>query len=102
MDSERHKEATGVANDLILENARRIAGLKAMKIRIPLVPGFNDSAENIRATARFAKSELGSVEIVLLPFNRLAGSKYTRLERKYISKVGHGKILVKRYMNLTS
>jgi len=88
MDSAKHQEATGVPNDLILENAKRIAAYKAMKVRVPLVPGFNDSSENIRATAQFAKSELGSEDIDLLPYNKLAESKYTRLEMDYIRLEG--------------
>jgi len=95
VDPVKHREAMGVSNKLILENARRIAGHKAVRIRVPLVPGFNDSVEDIRAIVKFARSELGAVDIDLLPYNNLAGSKYARLERDYVHLEGKGEEDVK-------
>jgi pyruvate formate lyase activating enzyme len=85
MDSLRSVELVGVPNELILENARKIAaeGL-ALQIRTPIIPGLNDSEANIRATAEFCL-ELGSaVKIVqILPYHRLGTAKYERLQKKY-------------------
>jgi pyruvate formate lyase activating enzyme len=85
MDSARHKEFTGVGNELILDNIRWLAtsGWNGkILLRMPVIPGFNDSAENALATAEFMKS-VGMHEINLLPFHRLGASKYTQLGIKY-------------------
>jgi pyruvate formate lyase activating enzyme len=82
MDPDLHKAGTGVSNDLILENARRIRhDLRVpMRIRVPVVPGVNDSEENIKATARFVAEELGvSTPIHLIPYHRLGSAKYDLL-----------------------
>lgn len=78
MDSEAHKRLTGVPNEQILENIRYIhceLGVPAM-ISLPTIPGYNDSDENIAATARFVAEELGAdVKMRLLPYHRLGESK---------------------------
>lgn len=83
MDSEKHKEGTGVANKLILENAKKLVeAKKQIQFRTPLIPGFNDSRENIEATARFIREELGlsPVEhLELLAYNNLGEEKYLRM-----------------------
>lgn len=76
-----HREATGEDNRIILENAKRVAQCKPTKIRVPIIPGFNDSAEQIGAISHFVKAELGSVEIELLPYNKMGEIKYERLDR---------------------
>ncbi len=85
MNSDMHRTLTGVPNELILENARRLAGSGAsFQIRIPIIPGRNDSEENLRASAAFC-AELGSaVKVVqILPYHRLGMAKYERLQKKY-------------------
>lgn len=81
IDSRKHYDATGKPNDAILENAKRIAKYKAMRVRVPVIPGFNDSTDEIRAIAHFTKVELGSVDIDLLPYNKMGEIKYERLDR---------------------
>ncbi len=84
MDSAKHKEYTKAPNERILENAARLArsGVELI-IRTPVIPTFNDSPEDIRAIARFARS-LGSVkEYHLLPYHRLGTDKYSGLGRSY-------------------
>jgi len=84
MDPVEHKKHTGVSNDLILDNAKRIYHELSipMLARVPVVPGYNDSVENIEATARFIASELGtSVKVHLLPYHKLGEVKYERLEK---------------------
>jgi pyruvate formate lyase activating enzyme len=81
MDSEKHKAATGVPNELILDNARTIAALGGkLQIRVPVIPLFNDDEENIRATAAFCR-ELGSAVTVvqLLPYHSMGAMKYLRI-----------------------
>ena len=83
MDPAKHKEFTGVDNRLILENARMIAAMgKPMIIRAPLIPGHNDSTENIKALAEFMLG-LGLKRIDLLPYHSLGKIKYQRLGMEY-------------------
>ena len=87
MDPIKHKEYTGADNTVILENARRVAnsGVELI-IRTPIIPGVNDTAEEVRAISRFAKS-LGTVrEHHLLPYHRLGQDKYAGLGRSYAFK----------------
>jgi len=81
LDASMHREAAGQDNLLILENARKISKLKPMRIRVPLIPGFNDSPEAVSRIAAFAKSELGSRDIDLLAYNRMGEVKYDFLEK---------------------
>ena len=82
MDSAVHKKGTGVGNETILENARKVAQRVTTWIRIPLIPGFNDSESNLTRVARFA-SEIGAKKISLLPYHNLGSSKYPKLGRTY-------------------
>ncbi|HBB15833.1 MAG TPA: glycyl-radical enzyme activating protein [Syntrophus sp. (in: bacteria)] len=84
LDASMHREAAGHDNLLILENARKISKLKPMRIRVPLVPGFNDSPEAVSAIAAFVKSELGSRDIDLLAYNRMGEVKYDFLEKSCV------------------
>lgn len=84
MDPVAHRQWTGASNELILENARRLRHELSvpMRARVPVVPGFNDSVDNLRATARFVATELGeSVVVHLLPYHRLGEAKCDRLGR---------------------
>ena len=82
IDDKRHREFTGVSNLIILENLKRLAeGESRIVVRIPLIPGVNDSDENIRQTADFV-ARLGTVkDISLLPYHDIAEQKYERLQR---------------------
>ena len=84
MDSIKHKEYTALGNERILENARKIAesGVELI-IRTPVIPGFNDTPEEIRAISHFAKTLPGVREHHLLPYHRLGQDKYAGLGRKY-------------------
>ncbi len=85
MDSAKHKAFTGAPNERILENARKIAESGACKliIRVPVVPTFNDSVEEIKAIARFADTLPGVEKLHLLPYHRLGQDKYAGLGREY-------------------
>lgn len=84
MDEGRHIEWTGTSNRIILENIRRAARHNQVILRIPVVPGFNDSVENIRKSAHFA-SELGNniLRMELLPYHLFGIHHYDELEREY-------------------
>ena len=84
VNSLKHEEYTGMRNELILANAKKIADSGAhLIIRVPTIPGFNDTEEEIRAIAKFARSLRGVNEIHLLPYHRLGYDKYTGLDRDY-------------------
>jgi pyruvate formate lyase activating enzyme len=83
-DPALHKQYIGQDNTLILENAKRIAKeARRLIIRTPVVPGFNDTEDEIRAIARFAKSLDGVREMHLLPYHRIGSDKYAGLGRHY-------------------
>lgn len=83
MDPTEHDRYTGVSNEMMLENAKRIHRLAIpMLARVPVIPGYNDAAENLVATARFIATELGdSTTVHLLPYHRLGETKYERMEQ---------------------
>jgi pyruvate formate lyase activating enzyme len=82
MDSNQHKIATGVPNEMIIENAKKIAQAGAsLQIRIPIIPHFNDSEENIRKTGEFCESLGQAVRLIqLLPYHNLGVMKYQRID----------------------
>ena len=85
MDPERHQAYTGVRNEKILENLKRINDNLPCEIwvRIPLIPGYNDDKENLTATADFVKESVPRcTQIHLLPFHRLGEGKYEQLEKE--------------------
>lgn len=78
MDQEMHRQGTGMDNALILKNARIMASMRSVRISLPLIPGYNDSEENLLATAEFALS-LGVESIDINPLHKLGADKYTYL-----------------------
>ncbi|MBQ8164917.1 MAG: glycyl-radical enzyme activating protein [Clostridia bacterium] len=85
MDSQKHQEFTTQPNGLILENARKIAErAKELIIRVPVIPTFNNTPEEIRAISEFAASLPNVKELHLLPYHRLGQDKYEGLGRKYL------------------
>jgi len=84
MDPERHRRATGVGNELILENARRLASkLLPIIVRVPVIPGFTDDEENIEAIGEFVSDFPNLDHVELLPYHRFAEAKYHRLGLEY-------------------
>ena len=82
---DKHREFTRKSNELMLENARKIAasGKTRLVIRVPVIPTFNDTPEEIAAIAQFADKLPGVDKIHLLPYHRLGQDKYGGLGRKY-------------------
>ena len=83
MDAAIHKKYTAVSNELILDNAKRIRAELNLPVlaRLPIIPGCNDSLENLESAARFIAHELGNeVKVHLLPYHRLGETKYERME----------------------
>jgi len=86
MDPKHHAAATGVSNDIVLENARRLAARGVpMWIRTPVIPGYTDDHSNIVAIARFISEALPTVQRWdLLAYTNLGRPKYHRLDRAYV------------------
>lgn len=86
INPDKHKEFTGKSNELMLENARRIAASDKTRlvIRVPVIPTFNDTPEEIAAIAQFADKLPGVEKIHLLPYHRLGQDKYDGLGREYL------------------
>jgi pyruvate formate lyase activating enzyme len=85
MDPERHRECTGVELERVLANAEWLAEQsKPVWVRTPVIPGYTDSEENIRAIARFIRERMPNVERYdLLAFNNTCEGKYERLDRSF-------------------
>ncbi len=86
MDPEFHKQWVGPDNSLILANLRRIDQTiypLEIIVRIPLIPGVNDSNSNLSATAKFCNSLKIIKEIELLPYHRLGMETYRNLGIAY-------------------
>lgn len=84
MDSPVHKKLTGVRNELILANLENLSQLnKPIIVRVPLIPGYNDSLKNIESTIDFVKRLDNIQRLEVLPYHRLGQAKYESLDRKY-------------------
>ena len=83
MDDKIHREVTGVSNVQILDNLSELAKIHDnIVIRIPVIPGINDSEENVAQTASYI-SALGIKCLELLPYHNLGECKYGQLGREY-------------------
>ena len=81
---ETHIAGTGASNRLILDNLRRLLKTRAdsIVIRVPVVPGFNDSEEEIGKIAAFFRAHGRPSKIELLPYHRLGENKNAALGRE--------------------
>lgn len=83
MDSAIHRTFTGVDNELILANVRRMAEISApVTIRVPLIPGFNADPASLSAIAEFVRG-LGLKRLDVLPYHTLGRAKYEALGQDY-------------------
>ena len=84
MNSARHREVTGVPNEMILENLRKLAerGHKIL-VRIPLIPGINDDQENLVESGKFLASLPKLEGVELMAYHNIAQAKYEALSREY-------------------
>jgi glycyl-radical enzyme activating protein len=81
LNADAHKQGTGVSSNIILENLHILLQMgAAVIIRIPVIPGFNDSLEHMSAVADFI-SKLRPVEgVEIMPFHRMGEAKYESLD----------------------
>jgi pyruvate formate lyase activating enzyme len=84
MDPAKHKEYTGLSNQLILSNLRNLDKLGIpIEIRMPMIPGLNDSEANLSAASQFLTEMKNIQRVKLLPYHRLGEGKYERLDMEY-------------------
>ncbi|MEL7566046.1 MAG: glycyl-radical enzyme activating protein [Dehalobacterium sp.] len=89
MDRELHRQWVGTDNSLILANIRKADQSSYpldIMVRIPMIPGANDSDENLSQTAQFCKSLKKLKEIELLSYHRLGMETYKNLGLDYSLK----------------
>lgn len=78
MDADTHKDGTGICNSTILANLRKIPKHIKRWLRIPVIPGYNDTPENLDRIVSLSR-ETAAEKISLLPFNRYGDGKYKNL-----------------------
>jgi len=86
LDSSIHQQLTSAGNERILDNLARVDGTGhdlSLVVRMPLVPGCNDTADNIRALGNLCSKLKHLQEIQLLPYHRLGIETYRRLSAPY-------------------
>jgi len=83
MDSGRHKKYTGISNEIIIENLKKLSSVhRNIFIRFPVIPGINDDSQNIKEMGEFLSS-LKIAQVNLLPYHYIGIDKYRRLGRIY-------------------
>ncbi len=83
-DSDIHKKYTGADNYLILENLRFLCQYETdFIVRIPLIPGVNDTKENMGKTAQLIRDAENLLKVELLPYHKTAGAKYKMVGKVY-------------------
>lgn len=84
MDDGEHRKYTGQSHALILNNLTSLAAVHPnIIVRVPIIPGINDSSENLIAIAEFVSGIDSVREIHLLPYHKTGIDKYARLNRRY-------------------
>lgn len=86
-DEAKHKQYTGVSNRRILDNiynaGTQTDGKYKMIIRTPLIPGLNDSEEELENIAKFLKDLPRVHHLQLLPYHKLGTDTYRKLGIPY-------------------
>ena len=85
INAEKHKDFTGVSNELILANFVRLRAEFPdlhILVRIPLIPGLNDTEDEIAGILDFIQ-DMPNTTYELLPYHRMGQSKYEFLGRDY-------------------
>ncbi|MDO4733678.1 MAG: glycyl-radical enzyme activating protein [Lachnospiraceae bacterium] len=84
MDTEKHIRDTGVSNDLILSNLKKLDELNVPTIiRMPLIPGHNDSDEEIEKAAEFLSTLKNLDRVDLMNYHTFGVVKYAQIGKKY-------------------
>ena len=84
IDDDKHKEFTGVSNQLILENMEKLVayGKIPFRLRIPIIPDYNTSPKDLEDVVLFAKG-LGIRSVDLVSYHGMGAVKYDKLGLSY-------------------
>ncbi len=86
LDANKHQEQTKQSNAVILENFIKVTAAfpnLPILVRTPVIPGFNDSEEDIKAIMNFISGK-PNVRYELLPYHRLGQPKYEYVGKEYL------------------
>ena len=84
IDSAAHEKYTGVTNEKILGNMKKLQQLPAeVVIRIPVIGGVNNDEDNIRRSAAFVRTNIPKARMELLPYHNFGMIKYEAIGRRY-------------------
>lgn len=84
MDEAGHQHFTGVSNRLILQNLQALSQRGHPTIvRVPIIPGINDDAANIRHIGAFVAALPQPHPVNILPYHHIGMDKYQRLNKPY-------------------
>ena len=85
IDDRLHQQYTGVSNNQVKENiSSLVMNDQNVIIRYPVLPGINDSEEQIRKLGEYLKGLKRNIRVDLLPYHELSGDKYRRLGRHFM------------------
>ena len=85
VDSEKHKKFCKADNSIILANARKLAETGAQIVfRTPIIPGMNDTQEDLNLLAEFIMSLPGEQKLELMPYHSIGSGKYEALGMRYL------------------
>ncbi len=84
LDPAKHMEYTGQTNELILQNLKLVADSGVpMVIRVPLIPGYNNSDENLHALGKTVAEVTKDSVVNILPYHRYGANKYRMIDMTY-------------------
>ena len=83
-NDELHKKYTCVSNKLIFLNLQNLKSSgKGFVLRVPLIPGVNDTKENMMAVRDLLADASNLKRVELLRYNKMAGAKYGMVGMTY-------------------
>lgn len=84
IDEKKHIEYCGCTNSKLLRNFKACCRKAHVQPRVPIIPGINDSREDIQLLTEFLDScECNFEEIHILPYHNLGLCKYQALDKEY-------------------
>ena len=82
-DSDKHRQYTGVENQLILKNLKRLLATGTpVWVRIPIIPTFNDTVEEMQKIKAFLSSCGAPEKVELLPYHAMGEHKYAAIGKE--------------------
>ena len=82
VNEEKHRRFTGAGTERMLESIRYYVSHNETEVRIPVIPGFNDTPEELQGMFDFLAG-CGASSVTLLPYHTFGISKYESLSMDY-------------------